>query len=133
MLIDLFIVLAFVIYSVSAGFGARNKSSESLEQYFLAGRSRQGWQAGISMSATQFAADTPLLVRGLIATAGIFSLWRLWVYAIAFLLLAFVFGGMWRRARVLTDAEFTEVRYSGRRVLGLRGLKALYYGTVFNC
>jgi Na+/proline symporter len=34
---------------------------------------------------------------------------------------------------VLTDAELTEVRYSGNGVAALRGLKAVYYGTVINC
>lgn len=133
LMLDLLIVLAFVGYATTVGFRARRKASENLGEYFLAGRTIRGWRAGTSMAASQFAADTPLLVTGLIATAGIFSLWRLWIYALAFLLLAFVVAGMWRRARVLTDAEFTEVRYSGRGVLGLRVLKALYYGTVFNC
>lgn len=132
-MLDLLIVLAFVAYAITVGFRARRAASKNLTEYFLAGRTVRGWRAGVSMAATQFAADTPLLVTGLIATAGVFALWRLWIYALAFLLLAFVMAGMWRRARVLTDAEFTEVRYSGRGVLGLRVLKALYYGTVFNC
>jgi solute:Na+ symporter, SSS family len=132
-MLDLLIVLAFVAYSISVGFRARRVASRNLTEYFLAGRTIRGWRSGVSMAATQFAADTPLLVTGLIATAGVFALWRLWIYALAFLLLAFVLGGLWRRARVLTDAEFTEVRYSGRGVLGLRVLKAFYYGTVFNC
>ena len=33
------------------------------------------------MAATQFAADTPLLFTGLIATAVIFGLWHLCIYA----------------------------------------------------
>lgn len=85
------------------------------------------------MAATQFAADTPLLVTGLVATAGIFALWRLWVYALAFLMLAFLFAGMWRRSGVLTDAELTEMRYGGRGALALRILKAVYYSTIINC
>ncbi len=85
------------------------------------------------MAATQYAADTPLLVMGLMATGGIFMLWRLWIYALAFLLMGFVLGRAWRRSMILTDAEFTEVRYSGKGVLALRGLKAVYYGTVINC
>ncbi len=95
------------------------------------------------MAATQFAADTPLLVTGLIATAGIFSLWRLWIYAVAFLLLGFVLAPSWRRAAVLTDAELTELRYAnvplrigGLRIYPasiLRAAKAVYFGTVFNC
>ena len=40
------------------------------------------------MAATQFAADTPLLVTGLIPSPGIFALWQLWIYALAFLLMA---------------------------------------------
>ncbi len=132
-MIDLLILVAFIVYAISAGFRARSKASRSLEQYFLAGRSLKGWQAGVSMAATQFAADTPLLVTGLIATAGIFAVWRLQIYGLAFLLMAFVFSALWRRAGVLTDAEFTEIRYSGRGVLLLRVLKAIYYGTVINC
>ncbi len=130
---DLIIVLAFVIYSVSSGFLAKNKASQNLNEYFLAGRTISGWRAGFSMAATQFAADTPLLVTGLIATSGIFMLWRLWIYGIAFLMMGFIFSIGWRRAGVLTDAELTEVRYSGKGVLLLRVLKAIYYGTVINC
>jgi solute:Na+ symporter, SSS family len=131
--IDAGIVLAFVAYCIVVGLRSRGVASENLEQYFLAGRTLPGWQAGVSMAATQFAADTPLLVTGLVATAGIFSLWRLWIYTVAFLLMGFVLGASWRRAGVLTDAELAELRYGGRSATGLRLLKAFYFGTVFNC
>ena len=85
------------------------------------------------MAATQFAADTPLLVTGLVATAGIFALWRLWIYALAFLLMGFLLAPSWRRVGVLTDAELTEVRYGHRAAAALRGIKAIYFGTVVNC
>ncbi len=132
-MLDLLIVLAFVAYAVASGFRSQKKASENLNEYFLAGNTLTGWRAGFSMAATQFAADTPLLVTGLIATGGIFLVWRLWIYGIAFLMMGFVFSIGWRRAGVLTDAELTEVRYSGRGVLALRVLKAVYYGTVINC
>ena len=131
--LDWAIVIAFVVYATAVGFRARRRASRGLEDYFLAGRELRGWQAGLSMAATQSAADTPLLVTGLVATAGVFGLWRLWVYALAFLLMGFVLAGPWRRARVLTDAELAELRYGGRAALWLRGLKAVYFGTVFNC
>ncbi|MEM1056461.1 MAG: sodium transporter [Bacteroidota bacterium] len=132
-MLDLLIVLGFVVYAVSSGLRARKKASEGLGEYFLAGKTLGGWRAGFSMAATQFAADTPLLVMGLVATGGVFLLWRLWIYGIAFLLMAFVFAVGWRRSGVLTDAQLTEVRYSGRGVLALRVLKSLYYGTLINC
>ncbi|MGE3803954.1 MAG: sodium:solute symporter family protein [Gemmataceae bacterium] len=131
--IDIAIIAAFIVYAVSSGFRASGVASQNLEEYFLAGRSLKGWQAGLSMAATQFAADTPLLVTGLIATAGIFSLWRLWIYALAFLMLGFVLAASWRRAGVLTDAELTELRYGKKAAAALRGIKAIYFGTIFNC
>jgi Na+/proline symporter len=131
--IDLAIIGAFLVWSLVSGLRARREASRDLEEYFLAGRTLRGWQAGISMAATQFAADTPLLVTGLIATAGVFSLWRLWIYALSFLLVGFLLAGCWRRARVLTDAELTELRYGGRAASRLRVVKAVYFGTIFNC
>ena len=96
-MLDLIIVLAFVVVSLWSGFAARKKASQSLEEYFLAGRTLPGWKAGISMAATQFAADTPLLVMGLIASGGIYMNWRLWIYGIAFLMMGFLFAKPWRR------------------------------------
>ncbi|MEE8476419.1 MAG: sodium transporter [Myxococcota bacterium] len=131
--LDVLILLSFTALAIGAGLRARKQASKSLEEYFLAGRTLSGWKAGVSMAATQFAADTPLLVTGLIATGGLFALWRLWIYAIAFLLLGFVLAPLWRRARVLTDAELAELRYSARPAAWLRGIKAVYFGTIFNC
>ena len=132
-LLDLLIIAAFVIYAISSGLRNRRAASRNLEEYFLAGRSLPGWKAGLSMAATQFAADTPLLVTGLVATAGIFALWQLWIYALAFLVMGFVLASSWRRAAVLTDAELTEVRYGHVAATVLRGIKAVYFGTIFNC
>ncbi|HEX2138587.1 MAG TPA: sodium:solute symporter family protein [Woeseiaceae bacterium] len=132
-MIDWIIVIAFIVYSIFEGLRSRKQSSENLSEYLLAGRSVKGWRSGFSMAATQFAADTPLLVMGLIAVGGVFSLWRLWIYGLAFLLMGFVLAAAWRRAGVLTDAELTVRRYSGDGVLALRALKGIYYGTVINC
>ena len=132
-LLDVIIIIAFIIYALSSGLVNRKTASKNLEEYFLAGRSQPGWKAGVSMAATQFAADTPLLVTGLIATVGIFGLWQLWIFALAFLMLGFVLAGSWQRAGVITDAELTESRYGRAPAAVLRGTKAIYFGTIFNC
>ena len=131
--VDALIVVAFVVYAVAVGLRNRRQASKNLEEYFLAGRSLPGWKAGLSMAATQFAADTPLLVTGLIATAGIFGLWQLWIFGVTFLVIGFVLAGAWRRAGVVTDAELTEVRYGATPAAVLRCGKALYFGTIINC
>jgi SSS family solute:Na+ symporter len=130
--LDWTILGGFVVWVIVSGPRSRKQASLGLEEYFLAGRTLPGWQAGCSMAATQFAADTPLLVMGLIATTGVFGLWRLWIYGLAFLLPAFVLAPCWRRAAVLTDAELAELRYSGGAAPILRVVKALYLGTLFN-
>ncbi len=71
--VDLLILLAFIVYAISSGLKASDAASESLEEYFLAGRSLSGWQAGLSMAATQFAADTPLLINALGELAAILA------------------------------------------------------------
>jgi Na+/proline symporter len=111
-LIDLLLVIAFVAYAIITGFQSRKDASQGPEEYFLAGRKMEGWKAGLSMSATQYAADTPLVVTGMIATAGVFALWRFWVYSFAFLMLGFLLAPAWRRAGIITDAELCETRYA---------------------
>lgn len=132
-MLDGLIVLGFVAYAVTVGLRNRRRAARSLDDYFLAGKEVKGWRAGLSMAATQYAADTPLLVTGLVATGGVYLMWHFWIYGFGYLLLAFFFAEGWRRAGVLTDAAFTEVRYGGRGVLALRTLKAVYYGTIVNC
>jgi SSS family solute:Na+ symporter len=131
--VDVLIVVAFVAYAATNGIRHRRQASKNLEEYFLAGRTLPGWKAGLSMAATQFAADTPLLVTGIVAVSGVFGLWQLWIFAVTFLLMGFVLAGAWRRAGVLTDAELTEVRYAGTAAAVLRAVKAFYLGTIINC
>jgi len=132
-LLDWLIVLAFVVYAVGVGLRHRRQASRSLEEYFLAGRSLSGWKAGLSMAATQYGADTPLLVTGIVAVSGVFGVWQFWIYGLTFLFMGFVLAGAWRRAGVVTDAELTEVRYGGPPAAVLRGVKAIYQGTIINC
>ena len=42
------------------------------------------------------------------------------------MLTVFFFAPLWRRARVLTDMEFAEFRYSGPPATFLRGFRAAY-------
>lgn len=132
-MIDALFVALFVLYAAVVALRSRRQAGAGLEAYFLAGRRLGAWQSGLSMTATQYAADTPLLAAGLVATGGLFALWRLWVYGLAFLALGFLLGACWWRSGVVTDAELCELRYGGRPAAWLRGIKAFYYGVLFNC
>jgi Na+/proline symporter len=103
-----------------------------LADYFVSGRSLPWWLAGTSMVATTFAADTPLAVAGLVAKYGVAGNWLWWNGAISGILTVFFFSRLWRRAGVMTDVEFAELRYGGRPAAVLRGFRALYLALPIN-
>lgn len=88
--------------------------------------------AGISMVATTFAADTPLAVNELVVKNGISGNWIWWSALTGGMLTTFFFARMWRRAEVLTELEFIELRYGGKQAGFLRGFKAVYLGLIMN-
>ena len=127
----LVVALYFVASAVFALIYTR-RASESLDEYFVSGRQLPWWLAGTSMVATTFAADTPLVVAGLVAKYGVAGNWLWWNGAISGILTVFFFARLWRRAGVLTDLEFAELRYGGRPAAVLRGFRALYLALPIN-
>jgi Na+/proline symporter len=85
------------------------------------------------MVATTFAADTPLVVTGLVARNGIAGNWLWWNMVASGMLTVFLFARLWRRSGVTTDIELAELRYSGRPAAFLRGFRSLYLGVMMNC
>jgi Na+/proline symporter len=82
--------------------------------------------------ATTFAADTPLAVTELVAKNGIAGNWLWWNMLFGGMLTTFFFARLWRRAGIMTDVEFTELRYSGKPAAFLRGFRAIYLGVLMN-
>jgi len=130
--LDWAIVVAYFALSTIIGFIFTKRGGESLDEYFLSGRQVPWWLAGAAMVATTFAADTPLVVTGLVATKGVAGNWLWWNMVMSGMLTVFFFARLWRRARVMTDVEFAEIRYSGRPAAFLRGFRALYLGVAIN-
>jgi SSS family solute:Na+ symporter len=131
--IDWIIIAAYFVASAGVGVWYARRGGRSVTDYFLTGRSLPWWLAGTSMVATTFAADTPLAVAGLVARNGIAGNWIWWSAAFGSMLTVFFFARLWRRAGILTDVEFAELRYSGRPAAILRGFRALYLGIPINC
>ncbi len=130
--IDWTIIAAYILFSLGVGIYFAKRASRSTEEYFLSGRSLPWWVVGTSMVATTFAADTPLAITEFIRGSGIWQNWFWWNQLLAGLLAVFLFSRLWRRARVLTDNELLELRYSGKPAAFLRGFKAAYFGILYN-
>jgi hypothetical protein len=111
--LDWLVIAAYFAVNLAIGFFYMKRASGNIGEFFLSGRNVSWWLAGTSMVATTFAADTPLVVTGLIYAQGIAGNWLWWSFLLSGMLTVFFFAPLWRRARVLTDMEFAELRYSG--------------------
>src|SRR3954466_7246433 len=130
--IDWAIVVAYFALSAGIGLLFTKRGGESLSEYFLSGRNVTWWLAGASMVATTFAADTPLVVTGLVFSNGVAGNWLWWNMLMSGMLTVFFFARLWRRAGVITDVEFAELRYSGKPAAALRGFRAVYLALPIN-
>jgi Na+/proline symporter len=131
-LTDWAIIAGYFVVSLVIGLYYSRRASAGVGEYFLSGRDLPWWLAGTSMVATTFAADTPLAVAGLVAKNGVAGNWIWWNAALGSMLTVFFFARLWRRAGIMTDVEFAELRYAGRPAAILRGFRALYLGLPIN-
>ena len=132
-LIDWIIIISYFIASAAIGVYFTKRAGTNIQEFFLSGRNLPWWLAGTSMVATTFAADTPLAVTELVARNGIAGNWLWWNFVFGGMLTVFFFARLWRRAGILTDVEFVELRYSGKPAAFLRGFRSLYLGIFINC
>jgi solute:Na+ symporter, SSS family len=121
--LDWIIVASYFVLSLIVGLYYSKRAGKNISEFFLSGRNLPWWLAGTSMVATTFAADTPLAVTELVAKNGIAGNWLWWNFLFGSMLTVFFFARLWRRAGIMTDVEFVELRYSGNQLHFCAGLK----------
>jgi SSS family solute:Na+ symporter len=132
-LADWSVVGIYFLFNIGIGFYYKSRAGRSVDEFFLSGRNVPWWLAGTSMVATTFAADTPLAVTGMVALGGIAGNWLWWCFVASGMLTVFFYARLWRRSGVMTDIEFSEIRYSGSPAAFLRCFRALYLAIPINC
>lgn len=126
-------IVGYLLLTLILGLYFRRRSGKSVDDYFVSGRTVSWWLAGTSMVATTFAADTPLVVTGLVYSQGIAGNWLWWSFLLSGMMTVFLFARLWRRSGLLTDVQFAELRYAGKPAAFLRGFRAIYLGLLMNC
>ena len=129
---DWSVIAAYGLIVVFVGLLFARRAGQDREEYFLSGRKAPWWLLGTSMVATTFSTDTPNLVTDLVRTGGVSQNWLWWAFLLTGMLTVFFYAKLWRRAGVLTDIGFYELRYSGGAAAFLRGFRAIYLGVFFN-
>lgn len=130
--IDWIILVAYFVVSAGIGLCYVRRGGKSTKDFFVSGRDLPWWLAGTSMVATSFSSDTPLYVTGVVRKFGLWKNWEWWSFAIGGMLAVFFMARLWRRTEVITDVEFTELRYSGRSAAILRGFRGIYLAFFIN-
>jgi solute:Na+ symporter, SSS family len=130
--LDWGVVAIYMALTLAVGLWLSRRASRSLEEFFVGGRSIPWWLAGASMAAITFNVDTPLYVSGVVMRRGIAGNWEWWSFVVAHVGMIYLFARLWRRARILTDVELTELRYGGRAAALLRGTRAFLFALPIN-
>ena len=130
--IDWIIIGGFMATSLAIGAWVSRRAGQDMASFFLSGRRMPWWLLGISMVATTFSTDTPNLVTEIVRTQGVSGNWVWWAFLLTGMVTAFLYARLWRRAGVLTDLEFYELRYSGRAAVAVRAFRSIYLGVFFN-
>src|ERR1700750_2995335 len=130
---DWSVIAAYFLFNLGIGLYYARRAGSNTQEFFLSGRDVPWWLAGTSMVATTFAADTPLAVTGMVAKGGIAGNWLWWDFVFSAMLTVFFYARLWRRSGVMTDIEFSEIRYSGKPAAFLRGFRAVYLAAPINC
>jgi Na+/proline symporter len=130
--VDWYVIAAFFVVTLCIGLYFSRRATSGMADYFVAGRKMTWWVAGTSIVATSFAADTPLVVAGWMRTSGLERNWFWWGGIMGMMLCTFFFARLWRRADILTDVEFNELRYAGKPAASLRIFHAGYRSLIQN-
>ena len=130
--IDWTIIGVFFVIVLAIGFVASRTAGKSTSEFFLGGRGMPWWLLGISMVACTFSADTPNLVTGMVRENGVAKNWAWWAFLITGMVTVFIYAKLWRRSEVMTDLEYYELRYHGKRAAFLRGFRSVFLGLFFN-
>ena len=130
--VDWIIIASFMLVSLAIGAFASRRAGQDSESFFLSNRRMPWWLLGVSMVATTFSTDTPNLVTEIVRTQGVSGNWVWWAFLLTGMVTAFLYARLWRRAGVLTDLEFYELRYSGKAATAVRAFRSIYLGVFFN-
>lgn len=129
---DLLIVGFYLVAIFLLGILFTRRAHIDTDSYFLSSRRLPWWIAGTSMVATSFSCDTPLYVTQLVRGGGVWLNWQWWSFAVGGMFSAFLLSRLWRRAKVVTDVELTELRYGSGAGRVLRLLRAGWMALLIN-
>lgn len=126
--LDWAIVGAYTLLALTIGVYFTRRASRGIEGYFMGGRSLPWWAIGFSAVATFTSAGSASAFTMLVFNDGLLGNWWWWIpWMIWMPLVAVIWSKFWRRLKIVSTAEFVEVRYGGRAAGIFRSVAAIYF------
>jgi len=126
--LDWLIVVGYAAVAVSIGSYFARRASTGVESYFVGGRSLPWWVIGLSSVASYSSAGTASALTMLVFTGGLLGNWWWWIPWIIWMpMVAVLWSKFWRRMRIVSTAEFIELRYGGQAASLFRSIAAIYF------
>ncbi|NLP11751.1 hypothetical protein GX408_15235 [bacterium] len=115
-LIDLVIIISYFLVMIVMGFWYQKKASQSLESYFLSGRSMHWLALAMSGSVGTFDISGTMWIVSVLFILGMKSLWIHWMWGVMMGAFFMAYMGKWvRRSNVITAAEWMVTRFGSDR------------------
>ncbi len=126
--LDWAMVGVYTLLALAIGLYFTRRASRGIEGYFMGGRSLPWWAIGFSAVATFTSAGSASAFTMLVFTGGLLGNWWWWIpWVIWMPLVAVIWSKFWRRLKIVSTAEFVEVRYGGRAAGIFRSVAAIYF------
>ena len=126
--LDWGVIAAYSTLAILIGVYFTRRANRGIEGYFMGGRSLKWWAIGFSTVATFTSAGSASAFTMLVYSGGLLGNWWWWIPWVVWMpLVAVIWSKFWRRLRIVSTAEFVQVRYGGRAAGIFRSVAAVYF------
>ena len=129
--IDIAIIVAYLVTSVSVGYWVSHRASRDIRAYFLGGNVMPWYVLGISNASGMFDISGTMLLVYWMFIYGLKSVWIPWLWPTFNQVFLMVYLSAWlRRSNVMTGAEWIKTRFGTGRGAQLAHLIVVVYAFV---
>ncbi len=130
-LIDLSIILTYLVLVIATGVVLSRRASQSMDSYFLGGRSLPWYVLGISNASSMFDLSGTMWLVYMVFVYGLKGIWMPWMWPTFNQIFFMIYIAIWvRRSGVLTGGEWISTRFGTGRGSQLSSISVTIFALV---
>ncbi len=129
--VDILVIIAYFIATLSLGFWVSRNASKNLDSYFLGNKSMPWWVLGVSNASGMFDITGTMWLVYIVFVYGMKSVWLPWLWPVFNQIFLMIFLSTWlRRSNVLTGAEWIRTRFGSGTGANLAHISIVVFALV---